>query len=677
MLKRLSGMRNPWRSNLTFALAILFSALAPNKSYGQDYGSATDSDTPEAPPKEVEHCNGIFISYSFQGREKEYPLVKNVSAQAWSFQAMVTVLNAGSEELKSWQVFVGFQHHELLVSADGAVVVDGEGFPVRVGNNGTILAGYPQADLKTAIDTAADYTQMQVQVNLKGTMFGVSAKATPMPRALRLVNQGYKCPAATRKSGYMYVCCKKDPKFKSKAKKTKFLPRQYGDLDFTYDVLQAYENKYLAQVTLDNNHPLGRLDQWNLTWEWMRNEFIYSMRGAYTHHRDPSECIYGPQGQYYKDFDFSTVVTCEKHPVIADLPPESANDDKIGRLPFCCNNGTLLPKTMNETKSRAIFQLEVFKLPPDMNRTALNPPQNWKIQGRLNPTYKCGPPIRVDPSQFPDPRGIDATTSAIASWRVTCNMTRPKPKAAKCCVSYSAYYSDAAVPCPTCACGCDPDDEKPRCDANANPLLLPTSALLVPFANRTEKALAFARIKHRSVPRKLPCPDNCGVSINWHIDSDYKKGWTARLTLFNWDDYAFADWYTAVQLKKARPGFDKVYSFNGTELGDRDRTIFMQGMPGLNYLVGEVNGTHPDRDPRVPGKQQSVISFTKKGITHVNVPGGDGFPSKVFFNGEECALPKELPKRNGASRASGQALFTGFAVAALTFLVLGVGQSMN
>ncbi|CAA0817888.1 COBRA-like protein 10, partial [Striga hermonthica] len=162
-----------------------------------DYGAPTD--IPEAPPKEVDRCNGIFVSYVFQGREKEYPLVKNVSAQAWSFQGMVTVLNAGSEELKSWQVFVGFQHHELLVSAEGAVVVNGDGFPVRVGKNGTILAGYPQADLKTAIDTAADYTQMQVQVNLKGTMFGVGAKATPMPRALRLVNEGYKCPAADRK----------------------------------------------------------------------------------------------------------------------------------------------------------------------------------------------------------------------------------------------------------------------------------------------------------------------------------------------------------------------------------------------------------------------------------------------------------------------------------------------
>ncbi|KAL3643395.1 hypothetical protein CASFOL_014210 [Castilleja foliolosa] len=661
MLIRRSSIRTPW-----IALFFLFLSQHIYRSNGQDYDSTA---TPATPPKEIEQCNGIFISYNFQGREKEYPFVKNVSAQAWSFQAMVTVLNTGAEELKSWQVFVGFQHRELLVSADGAVVVDGEGFPIRVGNNGTTLAGYPQADLKTAIDTAADLSQMQVQADLKGTMFGVSAKANPMPRSLKLVNEGYKCPAASRKASYMHVCCKKDPKFKAKAKKTKFLPRRHGDLEFTYDVLQAYENRYLAQVTIDNNHPLGRLDQWSLSWEWMRNEFINTMRGAYTRRKDPSECIYGPQGQYYKDFDFSTVMNCQKKPVIGDLPPESENDDKVGRLPYCCKNGTLLPKTMNETKARAIFQLEVFKLPPDMNRTALNPPQNWKIEGRINPSYKCGPPIRIDPTQFPDPTGIDATTSAVASWQVSCNMTRPKPKQAKCCVSYSAYYSDGAIPCNTCACGCN---EPARCDVNASPLQLPTDALLVPFANRTEKALAFARIKHHAVPRKLPCPDNCGVSINWHIDSDYKNGWTARLTLFNWDDYAFADWFTAVQLKKASPGFDKVYSFNGTRLPGVNNTIFMQGLPGLNYLVGEVNGTHPDRDPRVPGKQQSVLSFSKKGIPHLNVVDGDGFPSKVFFNGEECALPKQLPKRSGAGQRSSVSLLSAVMLTILTFVLLAV-----
>lgn len=447
----------------------------------------------------------------------------------------------------------------------------------------------------------------------------------------------------------MLVCCRRDPKFKAKKiKGTKFLPRQNGDLSFTYDVLQAYASSYLAQVTIDNNHPLGRLDHWNLTWEWMRGEFIYNMRGAYTHKKDGSACIYGPAGQYYKDLDFSQVMNCEKKPVIADLPPYLANDTKVGRLPYCCRNGTILPKIMDESKARSIFQLQVYKLPPDMNRTALSPPQKWSIYGVLNPQYSCGPPIRVYPTEFPDPSGLQATSTAIASWQVVCNITRPKVKQARCCVSFSAYYNDSVIPCNTCACGCQESD---TCSQNAHAMLLPAEALLVPFANRTEKAKAWANIKHHPIPKPLPCPDNCGVSLNWHIDTDYRKGWTARITLFNWDDFSFQDWYAAIQMKNAFPGYERVYSFNGTSMPEINNTIFFQGLPGLNFLMGETDGTKKN-EPRVPGKQQSVISFSKKHTPGIDIQHGDGFPSKVLFNGEECALPLELPRPGNAGHRS-------------------------
>ncbi|KAG5551116.1 hypothetical protein RHGRI_009515 [Rhododendron griersonianum] len=402
----------------------------------------------------------------------------------------VMVLNSGTEELKSWKVFIGFQHSEILVSVDGAQVVDADDFPIRVGKNGTTITGYPNTDLKTAIETAADFTQIQAN----------------------------------------------DPKFKTKVTKTKFMPRQYGDLSLTYDVLQAYEGYYQAQVTMDNFHPLGRLDHWNLTWEWMRGEFIYTMRGAYTHKKDSSDCIYGPQGQYYQSFDFTPVMNCERKPIIADLPAERVNDDKVGKLPYCCRNGSLLPTIMNETQSRSIFQLQVQKMPPDLNRTAFYPPQRWKINGVLNPEYKCGPPIRIDPTEFSDTSGLAAKSYAVASWQVTCNITKPKPKQNRCCVSFSAYYADAAVPCPTCACGCDDDlVHDSKCDPDGAALPIPPESLLVPFANRTTKTKAWAALKHRTLPKKLPCPDNCGVSINWHVNTDYKSGWTARMTLFNWE----------------------------------------------------------------------------------------------------------------------------------------------
>ncbi|XAR67477.1 hypothetical protein NMG60_11002250 [Bertholletia excelsa] len=609
----------------------------------QDY---EDEAAAGPPPPQWGACNGIFVQYTFTSREKAYPFVKNASAQAWTFRSQLMLLNAGMEELKAWKVYVGFQHDEILVTADGAVVVDGGNMPVHVGKKGATLAGYPMADLKTAIDTAGDFSQMQVQVALTGTMFGMKdPKAAVLPKTIRLVNDGFKCPQPTRFPNTMQLCCKKDPKLKKKTT-TKFLPRQHGDLSFTYDVLKSYASNYEAQVTVENFHPLGRLDHWNLSWDWMRGEFIQSMRGAFTPKKDFSECLFGPQNQYYKDFDFTTVMNCQRRPVISDLPPDKKDDEKIGMLPGCCRNGTLLPRTMNVTKSRSAFQLTVYKLPPDMNRTALTPPQRWKIKGVVNAEYTCGPPIRVDPSPFPDPDGLATIHYAIATWQVTCNITRPKPKQAKCCVSFSAYYAKSAVPCATCACGCG-DNTPGTCDRKARALPLPTAALLVPFENRTEKAKAWARIIHNDLPKKLPCPDNCGLSINWH---------------------AFEDWSAAIQMKEAFDGYEKVYSFNGTVLDKPKNTIFFQGLKGLNYLVGEVNGTKPGA-PRVPGKQQSVISFTKKQTPDIKIATGGGFPSKVIFNGAECALPPELPKVNGA-RQTPIGLLPAIVVAAVSFLLI-------
>lgn len=131
----------------------------------------------------------------------------------------------------------------------------------------------------------------------------------------------------------MFVCCRKDPKAKAKLqKKTKFLPRRYGDLTIAYDVLQAFQTSYHVQVTMDNNHPLGRLDHWNLTWEWQKGEFIYSLKGAYARMKDPSECLYGPAGKYYRDLDFSQVANCQKKPILSDLPAEMKEDEKVRKV---------------------------------------------------------------------------------------------------------------------------------------------------------------------------------------------------------------------------------------------------------------------------------------------------------------------------------------------------------
>ena len=182
-------------------LSFLFASFDP--SHGQRGGGGDAK--PAAPPRspaELDNCDGVFLTYTLLGREKEFPRVKNVSKQAWAFKAEATLMNVGDEELKGWRMYIGFQHREILVSADGAVPIDAEDFPAAVGN-GTTLAGNPMTDLKTAIETANDFNQMRVRVQMSGTQFGLGAGATPLPKTIKLVNDGFKCPGASRRGIYI------------------------------------------------------------------------------------------------------------------------------------------------------------------------------------------------------------------------------------------------------------------------------------------------------------------------------------------------------------------------------------------------------------------------------------------------------------------------------------------
>lgn len=192
-------MRIPWLKALAL-LPLLFWL-----SHGQDYEDYGDGgEEKPAPPPEMESCNGIYVSYSVQEILKAFPHVKNKSAQAWKFKSEVMMVNAGKDEVKDWKLFVGFRNREILVVAEGAQLADFEGLPADV-SNGTTLQG---SDLKTAIDTAFDFNQMMVIVKLTGTVFGLKSEdSRPLPRSLKLMNDGWKCPAVTRRDGTNQSLC--------------------------------------------------------------------------------------------------------------------------------------------------------------------------------------------------------------------------------------------------------------------------------------------------------------------------------------------------------------------------------------------------------------------------------------------------------------------------------------
>ncbi|MCL7032166.1 hypothetical protein MKW94_010092 [Papaver nudicaule] len=141
-----------------------------------------------------------------------------------------------------------------------------------------------------------------------------------MPKDISLVNDGFSCPEPKMQgNSMMYVCCVKDPNFRPSVATEKFLRRQKGDLVIMYDVMKSYDSEYLAQVSISNYNPLGRLDDWKLSWTWMRQEFINTMRGAYPSIVDSRDCMFGPQGIYYKEMDLANVLNCQRNPTVKDL----------------------------------------------------------------------------------------------------------------------------------------------------------------------------------------------------------------------------------------------------------------------------------------------------------------------------------------------------------------------
>lgn len=154
--------------------------------------------------------------------------------------------------------------------------------------------------------------------------------------------------------------------------------------------------------------------------------------------------------------------------------------------------------------------------------------------------------------------------------------------------------------------------------------------------------LAWAGINHSPVPNPLPCPDNCGVSINWHIVSDYSQGWSARMSLFGWDNTTHPEWFAVVEMPTALPGFEKAYTFNATKIPPKNTSLVVQGLEGYNnYLLGS------SLVKTGVSVLQSVFSFTKKQTPGIVVKGKDGFPSQIWFNGEKCAMPDSFPTSAG------------------------------
>ena len=76
-----------------------------------------------------------------------------------------------------------------------------------------------------------------------------------------------------------------------------------------------------------------------------------------------TKCIFGPQSKIYTGLDFTDVLTCERRPIIVDLPPTKAEDRALGKIPSCCRNRTILPRIMDPSKSASVFTMQKQNVP--------------------------------------------------------------------------------------------------------------------------------------------------------------------------------------------------------------------------------------------------------------------------------------------------------------------------
>ncbi|KAK7393428.1 hypothetical protein VNO78_21984 [Psophocarpus tetragonolobus] len=82
--------------------------------------------------------------------------VSDVAKQPYQFESTVMVLNNCLNELKLWKVFIGFNHHELLVFASNLVLAGRTTLPTSVENGTVFSVAPPSVLMRKSINLAYD-----------------------------------------------------------------------------------------------------------------------------------------------------------------------------------------------------------------------------------------------------------------------------------------------------------------------------------------------------------------------------------------------------------------------------------------------------------------------------------------------------------------------------------------
>ncbi|WOL10709.1 hypothetical protein Cni_G19468 [Canna indica] len=122
-----------WCSRPLVFLVLVVFLLSASTSRSQrsrpSSGAAVPVPAPAPAPSPDTFCNGVYLSYVLEQREKIHPFTSNPADQPYAFRATATVLNHGTADLLAWTLLVPFRHRELIVSVGGGVLSNGSAFP--------------------------------------------------------------------------------------------------------------------------------------------------------------------------------------------------------------------------------------------------------------------------------------------------------------------------------------------------------------------------------------------------------------------------------------------------------------------------------------------------------------------------------------------------------------------
>ncbi|KAI9396663.1 hypothetical protein POPTR_004G167100v4 [Populus trichocarpa] len=372
-----------------------------------------------------------------------------------------------------------------------------------------------------------------------------------------------------------------------------------GNITVTFDIHDWRSDGYAARVTIQNFYQYRHVDKpgWNIGWSWTNEEIIWSMFSACA--TKQGEC---------SPVKYGGAHSCMPNPVIVDLMPDAP---PVNMSENCCRGGLISARAIDPLRSLSSFEMTVVNL--DGNSTVY-PPANLTLLAP-GPGYTCGPVVETTPTVSSD-FGGRRQVQVYKTWKSTCTYsTFLANKTPGCCVSLSTFYNPRVTACPDCSCGCRDADQSTVSCVSSEVDSLPLSDV--------EKADIVQCTAHM-----------CPVRVHWHVKNNYMDHWRVKMTISNYNyKKNYSDWNVLVQ----HPGFKQnstTFSFNSTLLptaGFADEVALFWGLQAYNNELLQA-------DQRQLGSVSTEILF-EKDSGMFTLRNGWALPRRIYFGGEECAMP--------------------------------------